>query len=267
MAHSTVDYSKWDHFVDSDEEREKTRKADVERDTKGFQETRARNREIIDAGRQAKLRGKLRECGLFEDLIPPFTPDNFLELRWGGENVALFGNFLPCRSLRKKPKLTYDCPDDTRLHTVLFLAVPDFLSVDQIRTMDDEVDPEAAVADTLSEERAKAAAEANRKPFVHWLRINVRGPSDVTGEDAIEYLPPCPRRLEGFFRYCLIVFKQGGTLRWSEPKIRKDCVVGRDTLNVKSFIATHKLRPIGANVVRTAWDESANETRETIKDA
>lgn len=36
------------------------------RDTKGFQETRARNREIIDAGRQAKLRGKLRECGLFE---------------------------------------------------------------------------------------------------------------------------------------------------------------------------------------------------------
>eukprot|EP00667_Euglena_gracilis_P019220 EG_transcript_20562 len=267
MAHSTVDYSKWDNFEDSDEEREKERKAGVDRDIKNFQTNRERNREEVDDSRKGKLRSKLVESGLFQDLLTPFTPEHFLELRWGGDNIAFFGNFLACKVLKKRPKLTYECPDEDRYHTAIFFAVPDFLSVDQIRTLDDEPEPVESTVECLAEDAARRAAEANRKQFVHWVRINIKGPSDVTGEDVVEYLPPCPQRLQGFFRYFLVLCRQVGRIgAWTGPRAKKMSIKGRDQFDAAGVLQAHKLRPISANLIRTSWDESSDETRASIQD-
>ena len=44
MAHSTVDYSKWDNFCDSDEEKEKEKQKQLEEDKKNFAANRQKVR-------------------------------------------------------------------------------------------------------------------------------------------------------------------------------------------------------------------------------
>uniref|UniRef100_A0A7S4LFZ7 Uncharacterized protein n=1 Tax=Eutreptiella gymnastica TaxID=73025 RepID=A0A7S4LFZ7_9EUGL len=211
------------------------------------------------------MRSKLVESGLFEGLLDPFTPDQFMELRWGGDNVALFGNFIPCQSLKRRPKLTYESQDEDRLHCALFFAVRDFLSVDQIKTADDEVTPVEEVMEKLSDEVAGKAAEANKKQFVHWARINMKGHWDTTGEDMVEYLPPCPLRFEGFFRYFMVLCKQSSKIiDWKSQQIKKHSIKGRECFDLQTILKAHKLRPLAANLVRTSWDESSDEVRATV---
>lgn len=77
------------------------------------------------------------------------------------------------------------------------------------------------------------------------------------GDDIIlkDYIPLTPEKNLKTQRACLWVFRQDGELS-------KDLAVERDNFDIRGFVESNKLLPIGAHVWRQQFDRSVNSIRE-----
>eukprot|EP00906_Rhabdomonas_costata_P011558 RCo016481 len=264
-----VDYSKWDKFVDSDEEREKARFAEVEKDKREFAEKRRKDREAITQSHNAKLQCKLVESGLFAGVVAKFMPEGFLEVRWGEEGVALLGNVLSFAELRRVPEMTFDSPEPTALRTILMLSVSNFECptiepgtagvkfhkppqlFPDVERRHDEDSKEVALLEELPDNVLATATAAAKDVWVHWLCLNALGPKCLGGKQVIEYCatgaPSGQTR-----RYFVILLKQrDGELSWAQPVVSASAAEGRSGFDASQFAKTHNLRAVAANCVRS----------------
>eukprot|EP01006_Ploeotia_vitrea_P066399 TRINITY_DN94893_c0_g1_i1.p1 TRINITY_DN94893_c0_g1~~TRINITY_DN94893_c0_g1_i1.p1 ORF type:complete len:269 (-),score=21.29 TRINITY_DN94893_c0_g1_i1:166-972(-) len=242
-----LDYSKWDNLYDSDEEREKEKqKARWE-----AEEQRARAKRgcaQVYFKRMSILQGELRKNGLFYDIMDESTPDQFIELRWGLDTVSLFGNEVPCSELTRRPKLVYESDGPDSYHTIVFMSVKP-MEVGKVPT--------------------EAPPVPNCPQWIHWIRINMKDIDDTSGEDVVEYAPPCPMEEMGTRRYFGVLYRQHSNqpMAWTGKKITKSEWNGRSGwFELRNFGETHKLKFLAANLVRTCNDSSVETTMKRFTD-
>lgn len=70
-----------------------------------------------------------------------------------------------------------------------------------------------------------------------------------------DYIPPVPEKNVGKQRFSVWVFRQNGDLESPEP-------VDRENFDIREFVRSHNLDPVGAHVWRSEWDSNVANIRE-----
>eukprot|EP01012_Entosiphon_sulcatum_P021410 TRINITY_DN2620_c0_g1_i1.p1 TRINITY_DN2620_c0_g1~~TRINITY_DN2620_c0_g1_i1.p1 ORF type:complete len:235 (+),score=50.57 TRINITY_DN2620_c0_g1_i1:31-705(+) len=222
-----VDYSKWDRFDDPDEEKPKKfpPEPDPDPELERIRKQRLKGCAEVHLSRMEKLQGKLAENGIFDLLMDLFLPDQFVELRWNMDDVALFGNTVPAARLNRKPKMVFETEENAKYTVVLF-------------TCSDYVGPRAEPGTAITPQ------------FLRWVRVNMKDCND-RGDDVVDYLPPTPD--DGVQRVVGVLLQQPASMKWEDSeRIGKDSVEPRREFEINSFVRKFMLKPIAANLVRSA---------------
>ncbi|KAL7271262.1 mitochondrial 54S ribosomal protein YmL35 [Rhizina undulata] len=99
---------------------------------------------------------------------------------------------------------------------------------------------------------------------LHWLVSNIFisprrtqaiGTGSWPSDTITPYLPPHVQKGAPYHRYSMFVFKQPAKLDAEGIKPQID----RDTFNMRSFSAKHKLEPIGVFMFRGKWDDGTQQ--------
>jgi hypothetical protein len=194
----------------------------------------------LHAERMAILQVKLREVGFLRLYGKEVMPQQFIDVGWGNdkesEDVALFGNTLPTARCQDKPSCHFFCREGL-FHTIIAFDA-------------DYVDP-------------KASAGSAAQGYLHWCRVNVTGDLKfASGIDAFRWQPPHPVAGTGEHRIMFAVFTQpeGECAVPSGAEIvAKYSRQGRLGFDVQKFAATRKLRFMGANCCRVAYDAAVTD--------
>ncbi|KAI8990113.1 phosphatidylethanolamine-binding protein [Pilobolus umbonatus] len=93
----------------------------------------------------------------------------------------------------------------------------------------------------------------------HWLSTNIplstTSPTIQGGNSVLDYVPPHPQKGTPYHRYTIVVMEQPND---GQEKIDVQ-VESRDKFDLKDFIQSHNLKPLGATFFREKWDENVSK--------
>ncbi|XP_006886261.1 PREDICTED: 39S ribosomal protein L38, mitochondrial [Elephantulus edwardii] len=105
--------------------------------------------------------------------------------------------------------------------------------------------------------------------YVHWLVTNIPGAQVTEGQETCHYLPPFPARGSGFHRFVLLLFKQNGTIDFSEDTRPSPCYqLARRTFRTFDFYKKHQeaMTPAGLAFFQCRWDDSVTHVFHKLLD-
>lgn len=194
------------------------------------------------------LMQRLEQLHVIPDTLPTLDPKVDVKVKFSHNIEEEFkdwivpGTILPCFAVAKPPVIKIqefdEIKNDNALYTVL-LVNPDTPDL----------------------------ANNSYSTTLHYALTNVSlnhtdNTIDVSkflkqGDEIIlkDYLPLTPEKNINNQRACLWVFRQNGELN-------KDVQVERENFDIRGFVESNKLLPIGAHVWRQQFDRSVNEVRE-----
>ncbi|XP_059620811.1 protein D3-like [Phlebotomus argentipes] len=117
--------------------------------------------------------------------------------------------------------------------------------------------PEAGALYTLcmTDPDAPSRKEPTYREWHHWLVGNIPGSEVAKGETLSAYVGSGPPEGTGLHRYVFLLYKQNGTLSFTEPRLTNTSADNRGCFSIQKFAEKYKLELVAGNLYQAQWDD------------
>ncbi|XP_030759703.1 protein D3-like [Sitophilus oryzae] len=127
-------------------------------------------------------------------------------------------------------------------------------------------EPEAFYTLCMTDPDAPSRSNPKFREWRHWLVGNIPGSDVSKGEVLTGYVGAGPPKGSGLHRYVILVYKQNGKVKFSEPKTSNTSSESRPKFSIKKLAKKYNLEePIAGNFFQAEWDDYVPKLYEQLK--